>query len=113
MPVLGNLLKYLYVIAYIICYYIYYILLNIIFNYYIYISKGTSPSIFGQAMASYVLCQLANKAYQPEVCERLSKNLKHKIIQAFRNTEKRRFNTFHDDINIDDDDIEFIVQQVN
>ena len=99
---------------------------------------GTSPSIFGQAMASYVLCSLAGdwvsatefyvrfmksrefffsrydsqlvlqwsivfvlhfflpllfwlnktgKMYDPEVCERMSKNLKHKMRQTFQSTE--------------------------
>jgi hypothetical protein len=48
---------------------------------------GTSPSIFGQAMASYVLCSIAGKLYDPEICERISKNLKHKIRQVFKNNE--------------------------
>lgn len=72
---------------------------------------GTSPSIFGQALASYVLCQLGNKPYEPESCERLSQNLKRKLKQNFRNIELRRFKT-SENIDMDDDDIEFIVQQV-
>lgn len=48
---------------------------------------GTSPSIFGQAMASYVLCQLAGKLYEPETSERMSKNLKHKIRQVIKKDE--------------------------
>lgn len=48
---------------------------------------GTSPSMFGQAMASYVLCKLAGQMYEPEVCERMSKNLKHKIRQVFKTNE--------------------------
>ena len=72
---------------------------------------GTSPSIFGQAMASYILCSLANKLYVPEVCERMSKNLKHKLRQTLKNYEFRRGYS-HEDLDIDDDDIEFIVQQV-
>ena len=50
---------------------------------------GTSPSIFGQALASYVLCKIGGKLYEPESCERMSKNLKHKIRQVFRNNEVR------------------------
>jgi hypothetical protein len=72
---------------------------------------GTSPSIFGQAMASYILCSLANKLYEPESCERMSKNLKHKLRQTLKNFEFRR-GYAPDDLDIDDDDIEFIVQQV-
>lgn len=48
---------------------------------------GTSPSIFGQALASYILCHLGGKPYEPEGCERMSKNLKHKLRQVFRNNE--------------------------
>ena len=73
---------------------------------------GTSPSIFGQAMASYVLCSLAGKLYVPEGCERLSKNVKHKMRQVLESSEMRRFHTARDDLDLDDDDIEFIVQQV-
>jgi hypothetical protein len=48
---------------------------------------GTSPSIFGQALASYALCKLGKKMYEPEACERLSKNLKHKLKQVLKNFE--------------------------
>lgn len=72
---------------------------------------GTSPSIFGQGMASYVLCALANCAYVPEGTERISKNHKHRLKQTFRNYELRRFKTA-EDVNLDDEDLEFIVQIV-
>jgi len=72
---------------------------------------GTSPSIFGQAMASYILCSLANKLYEPEVCERMSKNLKHKLRQTLKNFEFRRGYS-PEELDIDEDDIEFVVQQV-
>ena len=73
---------------------------------------GTSPSIFGQAMASYVLCSMAGKLYEPESCERLSKTVKHKLRQVLESTEIRRFHVSREDMDLDDDDIEFIVQQV-
>lgn len=72
---------------------------------------GTSPAIFGQALASYILCALAGKMYEPEVCERLSKSLKHKLRQTFRNNELKRFGS-DEGIDLDDEDVEFIVQQV-
>jgi tRNA A37 threonylcarbamoyladenosine dehydratase len=50
---------------------------------------GTSPSIFGQALGSYILCQIAGKAYEPESFERLSKNLRHKMRQSMKNNEVR------------------------
>lgn len=78
---------------------------------------GTSPSIFGQAMASYVLCSLAGQQYAPEACERLSKNLKHKLREMLKRNEAQRCGSIQNpetiaDFNIDEDDIEFIVQQV-
>lgn len=72
---------------------------------------GTSPSIFGQAMASYVLCQLAGQPYDPEGVERMSFKLKKKIKQVYTNNEIKRFKT-DTAINVDDDDVEFIVQQI-
>ncbi len=65
---------------------------------------GTSPSIFGQAMTSYVLCQLAGKPYEPDSGERMSKSLRHKLRQMLNNSEQRRFNT-RAELDIDDDDM--------
>lgn len=48
---------------------------------------GTSPAVFGQTMASYVTCMLAGKPYEPDSCERMSKNLRHKMLQFLRNNE--------------------------
>jgi len=81
---------------------------------------GTSPAIFGQAMASFVLCNLAGKEYIPEACERLSKNLKHKLKEMLKRNEIDRGgggggggdSVGGSEINIDDDDVEFIVQLV-
>jgi hypothetical protein len=96
---------------------------------------GTSPSIFGQAMASYVLCSLAGRLYEPTMTETMSKNLKHKMRQALQNNEVWRYIYFrnlrclclvHSDdkllqikrfgsasqLDLDDEDFEFIVSQV-
>jgi len=73
---------------------------------------GTSPAIFGQAMASKVLCAMGGKEYQGESCEHMSKNLKHKLLQTCRAAEKRRFDTADRSVGLDDDDIEFVVGQV-
>eukprot|EP01041_Mallomonas_annulata_P011326 gene11326-23704_t len=73
---------------------------------------GTSPAMFGQAMASYVLCQLANAPYLPDSCDHMSKNQKSKMLQYFLSNEIRRFsdeNVFEN--NLDEDDMEFVVQQ--
>eukprot|EP00605_Chrysophyceae_sp_TOSAG23-4_P001473 GSChrysophyteH1.ASY1.ANO1.1609.1 assembled CDS len=73
---------------------------------------GTSPAIFGQAMASKVLCTLGGNEYLPESCERMSKNLKHKLVQQCRSVERRRFHTAERDVALDDEDLEFVVGQV-
>eukprot|EP00598_Pedospumella_elongata_P014016 CAMPEP_0185013890 /NCGR_PEP_ID=MMETSP1098-20130426/99036_1 /TAXON_ID=89044 /ORGANISM="Spumella elongata, Strain CCAP 955/1" /LENGTH=503 /DNA_ID=CAMNT_0027542963 /DNA_START=406 /DNA_END=1917 /DNA_ORIENTATION=- len=72
---------------------------------------GTSPSIFGQALASYVLCMIGNKLYEADSGERMSKNLKHKVRQVLKKDETKRFGTERE-INLDDEDIEFITQMV-
>ena len=102
---------------------------------------GTSPAIFGQAMASYVLCSMAGREFQPESCERLSRNLKHKLKEALKRTELQRFGGAaeagggggggggggegtpallqrdcdpqrEEDVDLDDEDIEFVVHLV-
>ena len=72
------------------------------------------------------------RPYDPEACEKLSKNLKHKLKQMFINNEMKRFpkvstqkmsvgggvstqsvvSTQSKDVDLDDDDIDFIVCQV-
>ena len=73
---------------------------------------GTSPAIFGQAMASYVLCDLADRLYLPETCDPMSKNLRHKMLMALRKNELKRFQDTTS-LDIDDDDMEFVVHQVS
>lgn len=71
---------------------------------------GTSPAIFGQAMASYILTTLAGLPYYPETGDRLSKNVKHRVRQKLNTNEKRLYGSC--DLDLDDDDLEFIIQQV-
>jgi tRNA A37 threonylcarbamoyladenosine dehydratase len=70
---------------------------------------GTSPSIFGQAMTSYVLCQLAGKPYEPDSGERMSKSLRHKLRQILNNNEQRRFQS-RAELDIDDDDMYGLIE---
>ena len=71
---------------------------------------GTSPAIFGQAMASFVLTSLADMSYFPEPGDRLSKNVKHRVRQKLNATEKRLYGTC-EGLDLDEDDLEFIIQQ--
>ena len=70
------------------------------------------------------------RPYEPEACEKLSKNLKHKLKQMFINNEMKRFSKVSTQkmsggggmstqsvgervsVDLDDDDIDFIVCQV-
>lgn len=71
---------------------------------------GTSPAIFGQSMASYVLTSLADMPYSPEPGDRLSKNVKHRVRQKLNTTEKRLYGSC-EELDLDEDDLEFIIQQ--
>jgi hypothetical protein len=62
-------------------------------------------------MASKILCALGQQEYMPESGEHMSKNLKHKLLQTCKSWEVRRFGD-QKDVDLDDDDIEFIVTQV-
>ena len=71
---------------------------------------GTSPAIFGQAMASYVLTTLADMPYSPEPGDRLSKNVKHRVRQKLNANEKRLYGSC-EELDLDDEDLEFIIVQ--
>lgn len=71
---------------------------------------GTSPAIFGQAMASFALTSLAGLPYSPEPGDRLSKNVKHRVRQKLNATEKRLHGNC-EGLDLDEDDLEFIIQQ--
>mmetsp|Transcript_18416 Transcript_18416/g.34403 ORF Transcript_18416/g.34403 Transcript_18416/m.34403 type:complete len:498 (+) Transcript_18416:46-1539(+) len=71
---------------------------------------GTSPAIFGQAMASFVLTTLADMPYTPEPGDRLSKNVKHRVRQKLNANEKRLHGSC-EGLDLDEDDLEFIIQQ--
>lgn len=73
---------------------------------------GTSPSIFGQSMASYVLNSLAGNIFNYDGYDVLSKKLKHKMRQFFRNNEIERFRNYEME-DLLDDDLEFIIQTVS
>lgn len=72
---------------------------------------GTSPSIFGQAMAAFVLCAIGERRLDPDGQERMTKNLKHKMRQSFRNDELSRFGC-RDGPLLDDDEMELLVAHV-
>lgn len=73
---------------------------------------GTSPSVFGQAIAAYVLCTISELVhFEPDPCERMSKNLKVKLTKLLAKSEKKRFASY-DDVDLDDEDLEFAVQTV-
>ncbi|TFJ82957.1 hypothetical protein NSK_005730 [Nannochloropsis salina CCMP1776] len=52
---------------------------------------GTMPALFGQAMAAFVLCELAGQSLQPVAVEGLSRNVKHRLLQHLRNRERVTF----------------------
>ena len=72
---------------------------------------GTSPAIFGQALAATVLCRLAEFSLDAESTEATSKNFRHKMRQQFEANEMRLHGT-REHVNLDDEDLEFVIRQV-
>jgi hypothetical protein len=72
---------------------------------------GTSPSIFGQSMASYVICYLADDVYEPDSCERMSKNLRSKMKKSLIKNEAKRMPQ-NEEIELDDFELDFIVHTI-
>ena len=72
---------------------------------------GTSPALFGQTMAAYAACELAGRPFAPDACDAMSKNLRQKMMAALRKNELQRFGD-KTALDIDDDELEFVVHQV-
>ncbi|KAI9908284.1 hypothetical protein PsorP6_004407 [Peronosclerospora sorghi] len=72
---------------------------------------GTMPALFGQSMASYVLCDLADKKFSPEAVARLSRDQRNKLYQKL---QQREHVLFHEGrkIDLEKDEIEFIYQEI-
>jgi len=79
---------------------------------------GPLPAIMGQSLASMALCELGQKPIlQPVTGERLGKTVRHKKLQHFKNREddirKGKIpvheNTFRGALEIDMDDVEYIM----
>jgi tRNA threonylcarbamoyladenosine dehydratase len=72
---------------------------------------GTSPAIFGQALAAIVLCRLSDFPLDPEYTEATSKNFRQKMRQQLEASEMRTHGT-REHVSLDDDDLEFLIRQV-
>ena len=48
---------------------------------------GTMPAIMGQAIASFVLCNLGDKPFSPVSVERMGKSLRHTLLQHIKGRE--------------------------
>ncbi len=48
---------------------------------------GTMPAIIGQSCASYVMCELGGKPFSPIAAERMSKQVRHRMLQHVKNRE--------------------------
>ncbi|KAG5186818.1 hypothetical protein JKP88DRAFT_244010 [Tribonema minus] len=70
---------------------------------------GTIPAIFGQAMATFVLCEQAGKPFAPAPMVGLGKNLRNKLLQRLRAREMRNYPG--QKFPIDLDDISYMVEQ--
>uniref|UniRef100_K3W7Z7 THIF-type NAD/FAD binding fold domain-containing protein n=1 Tax=Globisporangium ultimum (strain ATCC 200006 / CBS 805.95 / DAOM BR144) TaxID=431595 RepID=K3W7Z7_GLOUD len=72
---------------------------------------GTMPALFGQTMAAYVLCDLANQPFVPEAVARLSRDQRNKLYQKLLDRE-RVLGIEHGKMELEKDEIEFIFQEV-
>jgi hypothetical protein len=71
---------------------------------------GTMPALFGQSMAAYVLCDLAEQKFTPEAIARLSRDQRNKLHQKLQQRERDHFKDGK--IDIEKDEIEFIYQEI-
>uniref|UniRef100_A0A7S2SSC0 THIF-type NAD/FAD binding fold domain-containing protein n=1 Tax=Rhizochromulina marina TaxID=1034831 RepID=A0A7S2SSC0_9STRA len=71
---------------------------------------GTSPAIMGQAMAAFVLCDVAGKPFRPEPVAGLSSKSKLKFLQHLKNREIEVFGNRQPVA--DKDDVDFLVTEL-
>lgn len=74
---------------------------------------GTMPALFGQTMAAFVLCELAQQPFQPVSVAGLSRAVKHKLQQHLRNREQRVHNfSVGTSFDLTLEDVETVVREV-
>jgi hypothetical protein len=82
---------------------------------------GTMPAIMGQAIASYVLCELGGKPFSPLSAERLGKSVRHRMLQHIKGREEKTKKEIVEGtaeegavsgVEVDTDDIEYMMCQV-
>ncbi|GAB9465671.1 Ubiquitin-activating enzyme [Globisporangium polare] len=72
---------------------------------------GTTPALFGQTMAAYVLCDLAGQPFAPEAIARLSRDQRNKLFQKLLDRE-RMLGIESGRMPLEKEEIEFIFQEV-
>lgn len=72
---------------------------------------GTTPALFGQTMAAYVLCALAGQPFVPEAVARLSRDQRNKLFQKLLDRE-RSLGIETGRMELEKEEIEFIFQEV-
>ncbi|KAJ0406847.1 hypothetical protein P43SY_008869 [Pythium insidiosum] len=83
---------------------------------------GTMPAIFGQAMAAYVLCDLAKRLFVPEGVGKLSRDQRNKLYHKIQEREMRRSGRKADQgspdgehgcpLELEKDELDFIYQEI-
>lgn len=78
---------------------------------------GTTPAIFGQAMASFALSEIGERPYEPAPVDQISNNLRAKLLKTMLQREKAVFhNGSHAEAaaatKVDLDDVDFLASEV-
>jgi tRNA A37 threonylcarbamoyladenosine dehydratase len=71
---------------------------------------GTSPAIMGQAMAAFVLCEVAQQPFVPQPVATMSAKARHKLAQHLVNRERKVFGNAA--CIVDADDVHFVVSEL-
>ncbi|CAM9529955.1 unnamed protein product [Discosporangium mesarthrocarpum] len=73
---------------------------------------GTTPAIFGQAMACWILCELGHKPFTPTMACTLSGKLRHRLVQRLRTREMKVYKATKWPA-VDEAVVEHVVNQAN
>eukprot|EP00300_Choanocystis_sp_HF-7_P001784 c11430_g1_i1.p1 GENE.c11430_g1_i1~~c11430_g1_i1.p1 ORF type:complete len:287 (-),score=50.10 c11430_g1_i1:52-912(-) len=73
---------------------------------------GTIPAMFGNAMASYVLCELAGKSFEPYPVGLSGSKAITRMYDRVRKREREVFGTKGDTITVSEADVQYLVEDV-
>ena len=73
---------------------------------------GTVPALFGMSAASYVLCELGGKKFEPLASRKMSSKTIRKVRDRLKKHEYEKYHVHDIDLNVSEDDVAYLMEHV-